>query len=454
MTTLTETNSDQTTENSFSKELTRENITALSNKIRLSDSDTVNNLDVFCYNTCTRDDPQIVKECRGAVFNGDTLVLKGFPFTDEYSLKDFDSLWNLLENKDLNLYDSHEGCLLRVFHFNNKWHVSTHRKLNAFRSKWSSKVSFGQMFVDALEYLYENNKSFKKKVDVSDNDKVYNKFLDSLNTSNQYMFLLRNSYENRIVCQPPENHTVYHVGTFLKDGSLTLEEDVGVEQPTKHSFTTKQEMSDYVQNLDINNIQGLYVYCDGNQYKLLNDDYVELFETRGNEPSIKFRYLQVRMDGKQRQNLYYLYPRHADSFDDYENILYNVAKKINSDYISRFIKKKYVTVPKEEFGVMKKCHAWHLEERVRNRISFTKVIEVLNEQTPSQLNKIIKRFKTDQYNKENGITPTTNRYRPRARSNNTQREMNVDNPEIKDVTIDEPEPMTLDNNEFEVLGNN
>ena len=62
MTTLTETNSDQTTENSFSKDFTRENITALSNIIRLSDSDTVNNLDVFCYNTCTRDDPQIVKD--------------------------------------------------------------------------------------------------------------------------------------------------------------------------------------------------------------------------------------------------------------------------------------------------------------------------------------------------------------------------------------------------------
>ena len=54
MTTLTETNSDQTTENSFSKDFTRENITALSNKIRLSDSDTVNNLDVFCYNTCIK----------------------------------------------------------------------------------------------------------------------------------------------------------------------------------------------------------------------------------------------------------------------------------------------------------------------------------------------------------------------------------------------------------------
>ena len=36
-------------------------------------------------------------------------------------------------------------------------------------------------------------------------------------------------------------------------------------------------------------------------------------------------------------------------------------------------------------------HAWHLEDRPKNRMSLRKVIEKMNEQTPTNLNKIIRR---------------------------------------------------------------
>ena len=85
--------------------------------------------------------------------------------------------------------------------------------------------------------------------------------------------------------------------------------------------------------------------------KLLNNEYVTLFEARGNEPS-KFRYLQVRMD-KDKTNALYSISSYADTFDDYENTIYDVARSINNNYIRRFIKKKYVTVPTEEYVVRK-----------------------------------------------------------------------------------------------------
>ena len=151
----------------------------------------------------------------------------------------------------------------------------------------------------------------------------------------------------------------------------------------------------------------------------MNTDYLELFNARGNEPSIKFRYLQIRMDEKQTNMLYFLYPRFADTFDEYENTLYEIAQQINSNYIKRFIKKKYVTVPKEEYTVMKACHSWHLEDRERNRISLRKVIELLNEQTPTSLNHMIRHFKS---------ISKTQAKRPRAKS-----DLDVVNPDDFEV---------------------
>ena len=48
-------------------------------------------------------------------------------------------------------------------------------------------------------------------------------------------------------------------------------------------------------------------------------------------------------------------------------------------YVDRFIKKQYVTVPREEYNIIKACHTWHMEDRKRNRISFRKIKELLDD---------------------------------------------------------------------------
>ena len=153
------------------------------------------------------------------------------------------------------------------------------------------------------------------------------------------------------------------------------------------------------------------------QYKFLNSEYYDLFKIRGNEPSVKFRYLQIRQDKEMVDKLYYLYPKYADAFDDYEQTMYECAKKINKNYIDRFIKKKYVTVPKEEFCVMKECHNWHLKDRERNRISLRKVMDEMNQQSPTNLNKIIRRYKNEEAKPTGKFIQT--RLRARSYSHNS-----------------------------------
>ena len=129
----------------------------------------------------------------------------------------------------------------------------------------------------------------------------------------------------------------------------------------------------YVNSMKYEDLQGLICFGPNNyQIKILNKDYNDLFRARGNEPSIKFRYLQVRMDRRSVNMLYHLYPEMINSFDEYENTLYDIARSIYRAYVQRFIKKQYITVPREEFSVVRECNSWQLSNRTENRIKQNK----------------------------------------------------------------------------------
>jgi hypothetical protein len=360
---------------------------------KVREVDTDNGLSLFCYTNCNESDPEYIKACRGLVYDGDTLLLKAYSYTPEYVHTD-EKLASIIDVKTSRFFDSHEGAVIRVF-YHKKWYVSTHRRLNAFKSKWSSATSFGDMFKNALELYAESDATFTNrladKAEPSESDTVLHRFLSTLDTKNQYMFLVRNSSDNRIVCTAPKNPTIYHIGTFI-DGKLNLDDSVGIQTPTEYTFNSVDEALNNVHNIDIASTQGLCVFgSDGTQYKIVNEEYAYYYSIRGNEASIKFRYLQLRLDKAKVKDLRELYPEWEQMFDRYEDALYDIALFIKNSYVKRHIKKEYVTVPPEEYNVMKACHQWHIEDRDRHHISFQKVIEVLNEQEPTKLNKMIRR---------------------------------------------------------------
>ena len=374
---------------------TRANVELLGNLVHLVDSDQDNKLDMFCYVKCSETDSSILKQCRGVVFNESTLVLKAFPYTIEYNHTERKNISKYIDNiKEWTFFQAHEGSLVRVFHFNGKWYVSTHRKLNAFRSKWSSHESFGTMFKLALLSEEENNPIFGKYL--PDGENILERFQDTLDKTKQYMFVIRNSKDNRIVCSAPDRPTVYHVGTFI-NGCLNMNENVNIPYPTSLTFDNIESLQSYVAKLSYKDLQGVIGFHvkTNKQLKILNRDYQDLFNSRGNEPSIKFRYLQVRLDKQVVDMLYHLYPDKADIFDEYENNLYDIARGIYRAYVDRFIKKNYVTVPREDFSIIRECHSWHLSDRTNNRISIEQIITVMNKQTPTSLNRMIHRFKLE-----------------------------------------------------------
>jgi hypothetical protein len=379
----------------------------MGNKIRLVDSDSSNGenpYDLYCYVKCSDNEDPVVKNCRGAILSDGKLVLQTFGFTPELTPDQTEKIHALLPSiEGTRVFESHEGSLLRIACINKKWYIFTHRKLDAHRSKWASRESFGDLFEASLRAEYEENDDLKQKLDTVANEgedpATLSNFYKVLNPENCYCFLVRNTIENRIVCQPPSRPTLYHVGTFLNrgvDGQFSLDEHVGIPHPKEYTYSSVDEIIEAAKEVDEDELQGLIAFNGTHHVKLITQAYSKLFSIRGNEPSIKYRYLQIRMDSEKVDLLYQLYPRYTDTFEDYENKLYAIAKSIYSAYVSRFIKKQYITVPREEYQVMRSCHSWHLEDRSKNRISQRKVVEKLNAQSPTNLNKMIRHYTLQQ----------------------------------------------------------
>lgn len=351
--------------------------------------DSLNELDLYCYASCDSNSDPFIQESRGLVFEGDELILKSFAYTPEYTLTDKPFLETTHTNfTEYQFFKSYEGTLLRVFHHKDVWYISTHRRLDAFKSRWASKKSFGELFVFSLLKEFDTNPNLS--LNTTD---VLPEFFKLLDTSCQYMFLLQHNHENRIVCLPPEDYPrIYHVGTF-KQFELDMSITLPFSYPPKLTFDNWESVLEYVEKIDYNESQGVIMYHGVKQLKVLNSTYQYLYTLRGNEVSVRTRYLQLRhSDSKVIEDFTRLYPTFAKSFQDYERVLSQIGIQIFNAYIQRFIYRQHVVLYPEEYQVMKECHAWHLSDRRYNRVSIEKVNQVLSEQPSHKLNKMIRRF--------------------------------------------------------------
>ena len=406
--------------------LTRESVSS-DPKIKMCDQD--ENLEMFCYTNCDSSDSDLVKRSRGLVFDkaSKKIVVSTFPYTEEVTdhketqvpvvqkillsgeepseqhLKDVEkglkgNLGSLLGT----YYETYEGCVIRVFYYANKWYVATTRKLDAFKSRWASKTSFGTLFEEALERRREQYGEPEQESERKEN--AISWLTRKLQTFEVYTFLLTNCMENRIVCryEVPE---VYHVGTFPMitwdtekphyDASPSFAPGLKhIPAPKKLSFRDVAEAMDYVQGVDINRLQGVILYSGGNrQLKILNSEYHRLYSLRGNEPSLGFRYLQVRMRSKDRQNIRSLYPESVPKFEEYENLIFDACMSIYKSYVLRYIKGTHVVLPPEEFHVMKEAHERYRKDTTENKVTYNTILSILNTIEPTRLNRIIRRVK-------------------------------------------------------------
>ena len=399
----------------------RKVIETLGDFIKATDVDKHTGLTNFCYVNDPKIDSEefqknkmLIGRCRGVVFDGENVVMRAFLHTDEFSesevlshvIDKFSEIGNGDVKKGIGMcrfYESHEGALIRMFNFKGKWFTTTHRKLNAFTSKWGSSESYGATFKAALRHQTSVNNVLLDKIQslpTNSDMNLYDSFQATLDVDKQYMFLVRNTEENRLVSSAPIDPTMYHVGTFV-NGELDMDIDISVFKPVSFEFNTVEEIQDHVRRVNPADTPGLIVFCPGNiQFKISNNEYIRMFNIRGNQPSIKFRYLQVRMNRMDNEMIRTMYPNSIHEFNEYERILNDVSKKIHNSYMNRFIHKQYVSVPVGEYQVMRIAHGWFLEDRDNRRVTFNVINGIVNEQKATSLNQMIKKHNHDIFTAE------------------------------------------------------
>ena len=307
--------------------------------------------------------------------------------------------------KQYKIFHSEEGTLLRLFYHNKVWYISTNKKLDAFNSRWSAKHSFGEILVNSLFNLYTYQNGYLKALGKEETrETILKSFLDSLDTSKSYMILLRSNRYTRIVCKETKGSEIFHVGSMVK-GNVSFNEDIGLPKQDTLTFENVEEMVKYVETLDPFRYQGIILFHGRTQYKIYNSAYKNYKTIRGNQPSVFFRYLQVRNDTKLTNVLYELYPYESHWFQIYEKILYNVAVRILKCYIRRYIRKQYTSLPKLEYLIMKECFEWYHENTTENKVTIAKIISILNTKPAPYLHSLIKLVQMKRQQRQRRTTP-------------------------------------------------
>lgn len=357
------------------------------NELKLQCIDSKNEMRLFHYSECTDNDTDLVKNCRGNIYYQDKLIAKSFNYVPNYLQQE------VIENGVLHsenwenyvFYPSYEGTLVRVFYFDNKWNFSTHKRIDAFKSKWSSKITYGETFRKCICNLggYHPDE--------------WEQFFNILDTSKLYCFLLLSTPDNRIV-STGKDYEMLHVGTFYGDNFeldlddiINVNNDMVLNKPEKLHFTTQEEVYNYVQNQDVFKQQGIIVFNkkNNNQFKMTSDEYQRMCDIRGNVPSIKFRYLQLRQEPENVKELSLLYPEFVKWFTLYETILLEICTDILNAYYVRFIYNQYIKIPPYEYSIMMLCRDWLSKNNVTT-MNCEIVKNIVNTQKAITLNKIIR----------------------------------------------------------------
>jgi hypothetical protein len=338
-------------------------------------TDQFDGLTVSHFTDCDYNSPSEIKEMRGIIKDEDIVVCKSFAFTPELR-EDHPELPKLLEpflSSQSKVFQSLEGTLLRIWfrevsgHPNGgEWFLSTHRKLDAFFSRWGSDSTYGEHFVYTLlraANIYP----------VLQNISTFEEYANLLKKNKVYVLLLRTSKDNRVVCTSEPYTTLYTVGAFDRQRNFEFEYPNQVPETIFPSIPeiniepwTVEGIRSSVQSVKHFEYQGvIFIDEKGNTLKILNNVYEEMVKLRGNVPNVLLRYIQLRNGNDTDQAVRYqeLYKDFSSEFMTFERVINEISHHIHKKYIVRFVHHKLAVVPPEQYQLIRELHQQYIENK-------------------------------------------------------------------------------------------
>lgn len=319
-------------------------------------------IDLYCYNSkqIEQKGDDFARSCRGVAVERSTgkIVYPGQSYVQTIAINND----NISEGLPKGVcHQTIEGTSIRCFYANNKWYISTSRRLNAFTCKWGNCItgleaeSFGMLFVRALEHYYSVNTAFRNRLEQSaqvPTDSVLTKFLAMLDSTESYTFIVSHTYANQRVCTPSDPPTVHHINRYGKD--------LGLPRPTQLNLNTLQEIQTYLLSLDPKASPGIRI---GN-YAFVSDAYTRIQKLRGSRRNLGVRYLELKDEKEQVDEFMAFYSSYKDCYAHLSRMYDLFVRRVMDIYHARYLRgrTRYIYTYPVIHRILTEVHRLHREQ--------------------------------------------------------------------------------------------
>jgi hypothetical protein len=291
--------------------------------IRVSKDERYPNLYNLKYGSILADknDP-VVCACRGAVVEdcGGHFELVAYAF---------DRFFNLGESQaaeihwpSAKVYEKYDGSLIKLFHWNGQWVVSTSGSVGGAGNVGESNKTFEELFWETFDYL-----EYKQS---------------DLDTDNCYVFELCSQYNRIVVDYWEPELRLLAVRNRREDFNELPLEDFAESFDIARSYDIQS--SEILQKVNERGAQHegfIVVDKDGNRVKVKSDVYVQLHRVRGNgEPDFSELYLNDDLE-----EFLLHFPDYRQKFQPYFDKLDELREEVD------FVVKNLQNLSQKEFAV-------------------------------------------------------------------------------------------------------
>lgn len=229
--------------------------------------------------------------------------------------------------KDIISEEFVEGTMVNVFWDGSDWKKATKSKMDARCFFFDTNGVFYHLFNETLQHV--------------------NLDLNTLNKSYCYSFVMQHP-ENRLVTPFTEIKlyliAAYYIENSSTDTKVTVVENIKSDAMWESTRVQFPEILDWDLRTPIAimpfTMMGVSFKdtVSGDRCKLRNPAFEYVRHLRGNQPKLKYRYLELRKTGQVVEFLKF-YPEHSDQFRYYQASLHKYTNTLYNLYVNVFIKK-------------------------------------------------------------------------------------------------------------------
>lgn len=310
--------------------------------------------------------------------NGQKIVCFSPPKSISYS-----EFCDLHSAKDIVSEEFVEGTMVNVFWDGSEWKQSTKSKLDADCFFFDTNGSFYRMFADAI---------LSAKLDLS-----------TLNKSYCYSFVMQHP-ENRLVTLFTEIKlyliSAYHIERINDtDTKITVVDNVQTDPVWSSTYVKfparlNWDLKTHIEGMPYTMMGVSFKDTEtGDRCKLRNLAYEYVRHLRGNQPKLRYRYLELRKMDNVVEFLKF-YPEHSAQFRQYQTNLHTYTSELFKHYVNIYIKKSYLidTIDSKYHIGLKRLHSHYKEVLLPQKkyVTLQATIEYVNRLPEAVLMSVIR----------------------------------------------------------------